>query len=184
MGRMESHAIFVKEQLASQEFLAKKYETSPYRSGKHLTTAKKFRELLTELEGIDRKENEESEPSSRGTATAKRISLTLDDIEGLPDELIKELNITEADRQELIIENIIARKGGILSLDKIMVGLYQRTGEIHKRNTLISRLYRMAQRGMIFNVPGKKGVYSTYEVSEAEAKRLFGQGDIETAETA
>jgi hypothetical protein len=183
MGRMESHAIFVKEQLASQEFLAKKYDASPYRAGRHLATAKKFRELLTELESIDKREID-AEPIARGSATAKRISLTLEDIEGLPEELIKELNITEADRQELIIENIIARQGGILSLDKIMVGLYQRTGEINKRNTLISRLYRMAQRGMIFNVPGKKGVYSTYEVSEADAKRLFGQGDIEPAETA
>ena len=32
----------------------------------------------------------------------------------------------------------------------------------------------MVSKGMIYNVPGKKGVYSTYEMTEQEAKKLFG----------
>jgi hypothetical protein len=82
------------------------------------------------------------------------------------------------------IEHIIAQSGGFLSLDKIMVELYKRTREIHKRNTLTSRLYRMAQRGTIYNVPGKKGVYSTYEISEQDAKKMFGQDVTDEAPSA
>jgi hypothetical protein len=55
-----------------------------------------------------------------------------------------------------------------------MVELFKRTREVPKRNVLTTRLFRMASRGAIYNVPGKKGVYSTYELSEADAKRMFG----------
>jgi hypothetical protein len=58
-----------------------------------------------------------------------------------------------------------------------MVELYKRTKEVPRRNTMTSRLYRMAGRGMIYNVPGKKGVYSTFELTEQEAKKMFGQFD-------
>ena len=37
---------------------------------------------------------------------------------------------------------------------------------------------------MIYNVPGKKGVYSTYEMSEQEAKKMFGNVDAESEEVA
>jgi hypothetical protein len=79
---------------------------------------------------------------------------------------------------------MIAQDGGVLSLDKIMVELYRRTREIPKRTTITSRLYRMAQKGMIYNVPGKKGIYSTYEMTEQDAKKMFGQFDGETEEAA
>ena len=64
--------------------------------------------------------------------------------------------------------------GGIASLDQILVGLYRNSGELWKRNTLTSKLYRMAQKGVVFQVPEKKGVYSTRRISEEDARRLFG----------
>ncbi len=39
----------------------------------------------------------------------------------------------------------------------------------------------MVGKGMIYNVPGKKGVYSTYEMTPDEAKKMFGV-DVETEE--
>ncbi len=69
-----------------------------------------------------------------------------------------------------------------MSLDKIMLALYERTKEFPRRTTITSRLYRMALRGMIFNVPGKKGIYSTYELTEADAKKMFGQFDESSQE--
>lgn len=182
MDRIETHIAFVKDQMIAQENLAKKYEQQPYRAGRHLTTAQRFRILLDDLDAQQKKQSEGTETTGRSVSSAKRLALTLQDIEDLPEELIKELNITETDRLELIIENIITTAGGILSLGKILVELYRRTGEINKRTALTMRLFRMAQRGIIFNVPGKKGIYSTYEISEADAKRMFGQADTETVE--
>src|SRR5438046_6413225 len=120
---------------------------------------------------------------NRGDSPRKRIQLTYEEIEDAPEELLKELNITDTDRQEYLIEYLIAHAGGVLSLDKIMMQLFVRTKEVPRRNTITSRLYRMAGKGMIYNVPGKKGVYSTYELSEQEAKKMFGQLDGEAEET-
>jgi hypothetical protein len=175
-SNLENYVAFVKEQVVVQQKLANKYEDQPYRQGLHQRTEKRFRELV---EFLERSKDAPDVPdnSNRSRSPKKRIQLTLEDITGLPDELLKELNITDVDRQELLIEHIIAQSGGILSLDKIMIELYKRTQEIHKRNTLTARLYRMANRGLIYNVPGKKGVYSTYEISEKDARRIFGAND-------
>jgi hypothetical protein len=73
----------------------------------------------------------------------------LEDIEGLPPELMQELSISDADRLEFTIVGIINEAGGLMSLDKIIIGLYKKSGEIHKRSTLTSRLYRMIQKNLI-----------------------------------
>jgi hypothetical protein len=182
MAKIDNHVSFVKDQVAVQEKLAKKYEEDSYRQGLHLKTANNFSELAKFLEGIQRRGTRDTAYLNRGDAPQKRIQITYEEIAEAPEELLRELNLTENDRQELLVEYIIARDGGILSLDKIMLELYKETKEVPKRNALTQRLYRMANRGMIYNVPGKKGVYSTYELSEAEAKKMFGQIDGETEE--
>jgi hypothetical protein len=187
MGKIDNYLSFVKEQVGVQEKLAKKYEDSPFRKGQHLASAKNMSELADFLTEIQAKGTRDVSYLNRGDSPQKKLLLTLEEIEGLPEELLKELNLTETDRHDLVVEHLIAQAGGILSLDKIMVQLWKRTGEVPKRNTITSRLYRMVAKGMIYNVPGKKGVYSTYEVSEQEAKRLFGtDGEAEepSAQTA
>ena len=96
-------------------------------------------------------------------------SLRLDELEGLPPELVAELSISESDKTEYAIIRIIEDCGGMAAIDRILVNLFRHTGEIHKRNTLTSRLYRMAQKGEIFAVPSKKGFYSTREPEQDES---------------
>jgi hypothetical protein len=174
MNKIDNYVSFVKEQVAVQEKLARKVEDS-YRRSLHLKTASSFAELGRFLQEIQSKGTENTSYLNRGDSPQKRILLTYEDIDGAPDELLKELNVSDTDKQELLIEYMIAQAGGVLSLDRIMVELYKRTGEIPRRNTVTSRLYRMAGRGMIYNVPGKKGVYSTYELAEQDAKLMFGE---------
>jgi hypothetical protein len=176
MRKIEDYVGFVKDQVQVQDKLATKYANEPYRHNRHLQARNSFSELAEYLEQIRAHGLKFDDTSlNRSLSAQKRIQLTFEDIQGLPEDLIKELNVSDTDRQEMVIEHIIAQSGGVLSLDKILVELWRRTGEVHKRNTMISRLYRMAQRGMIYNVPGKKGVYSTYEISEQDAKKMFGQ---------
>lgn len=180
MGKMENYLAFVKEQVGVQQKLAQKYEESPYRSGLHQKTAKNFADLADFLSEIQTKGTRDTSYLNRGDSPRKRMSLTYEDLDGAPEELLKELNLSEADKQDLLIEYLIAQAGGVLSLDKIMVELYRRTHDVPKRNLITSRLFRMAGRGVIYNVPGKKGLYSTYELSEEDAKRMFGaDGDTE-----
>jgi hypothetical protein len=184
MGKIENHVTFVKEQVAVQYKLARKYDDSPFRRSQHQKAAKGFSDLAEFLTEIQNKGTQDTSYLHRGDSPQKRISITYEDIDGAPEELIKELNLTEADKQDLLIEYMIAQQGGVLGLDKIMVELFKRTREVPKRNTIISRLYRMVGKGMIYNVPGKKGVYSTYELSAQEAKSMFGQSDGESDEPA
>jgi hypothetical protein len=179
MAKIDHYVDFVKDQVGVQERLAKKHLEDSYRRGLHLKSANSFSELAKFLETIQSKGTENTSYLNRGDSPLKRILITFEDIDGAPDELLKELNISDTDKQELLIEYIIAQSGGILSLNKIMVELYKRTREIPSRTIVTSRLYRMAGRGMIYNVPGKKGVYSTFELSEQDAKRMFGQSDSE-----
>jgi hypothetical protein len=43
-----------------------------------------------------------------------------------------------------------------------------------KRSTLTSRAYRMVQKGNLFSVPTKKGVYSTHELTEDQVSQILG----------
>jgi hypothetical protein len=179
MGKIDQYVSFVKEQVTVQEKLAQKFDEDNYRSSLHFKTARSFSELARFLEEIQKKGTYDRAYLNRGDSPQKRILLTFEEIENAPDDLLKELNLAETDRQELLIEYLIASAGGVLSLDKIIMELYTRTKEVPKRAAVTARLFRMATRGMIYNVPGKKGVYSTYELSEADAKKMFGQTDPE-----
>lgn len=101
-----------------------------------------------------------------------RLALTPDEIEGLPQELLDELSISEADKADFAVLSVVDDAGGVLSLDKILIGLYRKTGEVNKRTQVNSRIYRMIQKGSMFPVPGKKGVYSTRELSDEEAENI------------
>lgn len=89
------------------------------------------------------------------------LYLTSEDLEGLPQNLIDQLNITESDKKEMYISKLIEKCGGIISLDKLLIAIYKDSGEIHERNKLMARLYRMSQKGIIHTHPSKKGQYST-----------------------
>ncbi len=186
MGKIDKYLNFVKEQVAVQQKLAIKYEDSPFRSGQHLESAKNLTDLVDFLTDIQKKGTGDLSYLNRGNNPAKKLHLTYEDIKDLREEQLKELNLTEADRQDLIVEHIIAQNGGYHSLDRIMVDLFKEVGGAFPiRKEIISRLYRMVSKGMIYNVPGKKGVYSTYELTEQEAKKLFGiDADSEEKEAA
>jgi hypothetical protein len=184
MGKIDKYVDFVKEHVALQHKLAKKYEDSPFRKNQHLDSAKGFAELEHFLAEIQKRGTGDTSYLNRGDSPLKRLHLTFEDISGLTEDQLRELNLTEADRQDLVVEHMIAQNGGIYSLDKIMVDLFRQTKEFPKRPTIISRLYRMVGKGMIYNVPGKKGVYSTYEMTEQDVKKLFGNVDAENEEPA
>ena len=93
--------------------------------------------------------------------------------------MLNELSISEGDKAEFAILGLIEEAGGIISLDRLIVGLWKKTGELHKRQSLISRLYRMGQKDMVFSVPGKKGVYANWPMSEGDIQRLMNEAMME-----
>jgi hypothetical protein len=164
---------FVKDQAAfhlkmAERFGPKSEHPNPKRSERHATSGATFALLAQKMEALSSEKIEPSKPSK-----PKPLSLSFEEIDGLPPELLQELSISDGDRTDYAIVRVIEECGGVASLDRILYGLYKETGEVLKRVTLTSRLYRMIQKGLVFPFPKKKGVYSTAEVSEAEADSLI-----------
>ena len=109
-------------------------------------------------------------------ASSNPLTLTQDDLVGLPKELLEQLNISEADRADAIIMDLINAAGGTLLLDKILIGLYKATGQIHQRNQNISRIYRLGKKGLVFSVPRKKGLYTTAKPETASRQTARSRG--------
>lgn len=151
----------LQEQITFHEKRAASVKDQEWRSKVHQDTANKLRAISEHIVALQTSLQEQV--SSKPPASEKQLSLSLDEIQGLPEALIKELSI-DTEKTEFLITSLIDEAGGILSLDKILIGLYKRTGEIHKRTTLNNKIYRMVQRGELFSVPNKKGVYSTRSV--------------------
>lgn len=134
------------------------------RAKSHSELADKFRSISNTLAGMTFVQS-----IAQGT---RNLGLTPHDIDGLPEELIQELSISEADMADFGILSVVDEAGGILSLDKILIALFKKNGEICKRTAINSRIYRMIQKGLMFPVPSKKGVYATREISDEEAAKL------------
>jgi len=92
----------------------------------------------------------------------KDLGRRIGNISELPEELRSQLQAAKTSEFE---RNVIAvlddQYGGIANVDEIMVGMYRLTGEIHQRQQLSNRLYRMGVSGLLESVPRKKGVYRT-----------------------
>ena len=84
--------------------------------------------------------------------------VTANELKGLPTELIKQLNLNKSDILDMRLADIVDELGQA-SIDKILVQYYLKHDEILERQSLMTRLYRMTMKGMIKNIPKKKGVY-------------------------
>jgi hypothetical protein len=172
---LESHLKFVNEQLVFQQKMLEKlvhFHESPKKIAFHKDLISKFEALHNYL--LEHQKAVSGAPSA-STSTSKQLRLSLNprDLEGAPEELLKELSISD-DRTEMNILALLDEHGGIASLDQIIFGLYKKTKEIVKRQAMTNRLYRMGQKELIWGVPGKKGVYSNRPISDQEAASLFG----------
>lgn len=167
---LPQHIAFIQEQISFHEKRAIAVSGQEWRSKIHLETAAKFKALIALISDLQKKAEEtQRKPPMHG----HQLSLNLEDVDGLPEELVKELSISDADRTEFAILTLIEEAGGLLSIDKLLIGLYKKTGEIHKRQYLTNRLYRMVQKGLLFNVPNKKGAYSTEELTADQVEQII-----------
>lgn len=184
MGILAKHLPFVNEQVAFHEKMAEKFSSgkfqSEFRTTQHISTRDKLKELSADLIIADK---ELDTPKKKDLSGAKKLSLLPEELEGLPEELIKELSVSDADKTEFVIANMISENGGILSMDKILIGIYKKTGEIIKRQTMTSKLYRMSQKGLVFSVPSKKGFYSTEELTEEDVAKVFASAKQDGADS-
>jgi hypothetical protein len=91
-----------------------------------------------------------------------------DDISDLPKELLAELSVTKTETIEDQVFQIVKSAGGKSNIDTILVYLYRNYGEVQTRKYVQNKLWRMAQKEILWSVPGKKGWYTLEKPAEEE----------------
>jgi hypothetical protein len=91
------------------------------------------------------------------------------DLSDLPPEVLAELSVTKLDELEQQFRDIVAAGDSEVGLDAVIIELYRRHKIIHPRRFVMNKLYRMAQKGLISPVEGRKGVYTIASPSKAHS---------------
>ena len=170
MQILSQHIPFVKEQIGYYDRMAVKFRTQSDKQKVYIEVAVKLRALLGDMESDQSQTISTSHISKDYSSISAKLpanffsnplALAPADYAGLEKDLLSELNITENDKLESTIVDLINAAGGVLVLDKIIVGIFHITGEKHQRISMTAKLYRMAKKNLVYSVPKKKGVYTT-----------------------
>ena len=145
---MPDHLDSVKEFVRSMEVwrrdAVKKGETSL--ASRYEARLASFNDTVEEIERLRR--------------ITKPIPASYGDLSDLPPELMKELSGIKVDDLEQQIYTIIKSGGEDADLDAVLIELFRRFKVVQTRKFLQNKLWRMAQKELIFSVPSRKGVYS------------------------
>jgi hypothetical protein len=157
---VEKYGPFVNDQIEHNVKQAARWEARGDipRASKYLGRAEEFRNMLADLSS-SAEFNGPSTVADNTVAVDMIARLTPDEIKDLPEELLSQLSITESDRKDFLIVEIMQSEGGVSSVDRLLIQIYRRTREIEKRTRLVSRLYRMTSKGFVFPHPQRKGIY-------------------------
>lgn len=141
--------------------------------------AERFR-VNSEREGLspDRAAEFRAEADSLDAAADELIRLAgltsalpqdIGNVHDLPEDLLAELSVVKTDDLEDQIVTVINAYEGVADIDRVLIGLYRKFSVKQKRRFIQNKLWRMKDSGVLWTVPGKKGVYSTSEpVDEVE----------------
>lgn len=166
---MEQHTRLVKGQIAWLESQIARFppDHPKYRSEQvalYQRLANEHRELLAYLESREQPPAPappKSPPPLQSSPPSTLPSSRQEDFSDLPEELLSELSGRAARGENDPLVQIIADRGGMASLDEILIDLYRKRGQIGKRILIQNRLYRLSKHGAIWTLPGRKGVYTT-----------------------
>lgn len=192
MGSVLSPVEIVNREAARHEQEASRPDRTEKQRAKHAQLVQEMRHVASEMQALAARvqelesENQALKQSGFGTggaddqdqdpdedgSPARGFGLSPDDLEGLPPEVMAELNITAADKFESFIVSKIRQAGGVLSLDKLIIACYRERGEVHKRNLLNAKLYRMTRKRLLWSVPKKKALYTVDPDIGSGAKAL------------
>ncbi|WP_326913647.1 hypothetical protein [Sphingopyxis chilensis] len=105
----------------------------------------------------------------------KPIPASYGDLSDLPAELVKELAGIKVDDLEQQIFTVIKSGGDEVDLDSVLIELFRRFQVVQTRKFLQNKLWRMAQKEIIYSVPGRKGIYTATKPPEGdEFSKLIG----------
>lgn len=176
---LDDHIAFVKQQLEYHERHATKARAAGKASHLHEKLLYGFQLLLPYLEALPVQTSaqvaapKESllpqtvDPLAAVLQSPTQVNPAL--LEGLPPELIEQLAISDTDKfQWQVVELVNRTPDRIISIEVLLIALYKTTGKVLERAELSNRIYRMMRKKMVFSVNGKKGWYTTIPTDAPE----------------
>ena len=85
--------------------------------------------------------------------------IDINDLSGLPDELRRELSVSQVDILERQILDVFRTLGGSADLDHVLIGLYRKFHIVEKRRVLQNKLWRMVRKGQIQKPKSARGLF-------------------------
>jgi hypothetical protein len=175
-AQLNTHLEFLDEQIQFHTAKAKEFSKNAKRAAKHLETAegdKSLKDFLIQIYS-ELMAGAVVVPYKPRFDKDSTFALSMKEIADLPQELKDELSV-KVDGPEFVVLEALEKFGGAASLDQILVAVFRKTNEIHKRTAMTNRLYRMVQKEEIYSVPGRKGVYSLFPIEPSD---LPSQGSL------
>lgn len=154
----------VEEQAAFHRRLSDQIARTPKGSDKarmHSKRAAAFGELAMVLASIQK--HGQSIAGTSGVevkANEPPAFLRIGDINELPEELRKQIKISESDKLDMDIIECIDAFGGTAAIDEILVQLWKDSGTILDRDYLARKIYRLTRNGALKSVK-RKGYFTT-----------------------
>jgi hypothetical protein len=97
---------------------------------------------------------------ARLRALQKPLTRDVGDLSDLPDALLAQLSGPRTDALEDQILAIVGVSEGGIELNRLLIELYRRHGDVHTRKALNNKAYRMVQKGLMRQLDGRRGVYA------------------------
>lgn len=145
--------------------MVERFSTDLDRKKRHLVIAEQFDDLAERIESSI--SLLEKKPQIANLPGQLRIG-SLDD---LPLDLRKQIKISDSDKLEMDILEIIQSFEGVAAIDEILVGLWRKTNEILERDFLARKIYRMVQSQSLFSAK-KKGYYQLIDPDGEAARQV------------
>ena len=92
-------------------------------------------------------------------ANSDMKDIDVNDLSGLPDELLSQLSVSQVDILERQILAVFETLGGSADLDQVLIGLYRKFQVVQKRRFLQNKLWRMVRKGQIQKSKGARGQF-------------------------
>jgi hypothetical protein len=130
-------------------------KTNPTAAEKHKQTSLGIAATIQFIKSAGKTPN--SLPSTAETSD-DLFSLNPLNMKDLPDDLSEELNVSQSDKEDAQILELLEIANRALDLNELLIGCFRKYNVKHKRNLLTARLYRLVKRGLVHNVG--KGTYA------------------------
>lgn len=168
--KIQNYLDFVNRQIAYHDKRAELIKLKrPEDSQNQARLANAFRDLREAMEAdiSDADSMASRSPRGGGNDALEALlnmptQLTPGHLVGLPEELISQLKISETDRINWTVQELVSRADGqTMSIDVLLIALFRETSRVFDRTDLSNRLYRMCRKGLLYGVPGRQGLYTT-----------------------